>query len=424
VLIGWSANFQNATPGKPLVSFIAQADGFDLRRSIQQIFVSQTRFNPSTNTYTCTVGEGTLAVSKIGVITAAATWGKGALTDCKCGPGTGGSPSPFPPNIPVGMTMVWTANPAYAGTHGDLPFADPWWKILAIIVAVIAAIVGVIAAAAGAGAFNISVGGTFDETQPTVNCCNTKGIKGPGGYTVAGIAGTICSGAIAAACSDLEDPFYRGQTATPPAPGELTIGEQVVAKWDLPQAPAAGAPYTADIRWTYTRFTTGKTYTHSVTETMTNVHTAGPVTVTTPNTVSEDGELWVEAQFAKSGGGLFSGKDLYAFALFQTPQQDYDFFVLLSDDGVGFDKVANDGTYSGGLRLEGVRRQLLDLGEDVAGLWRVFIFAQDVNLTIPGTAPVVAAQQIGGMFVASSVVLTFDPNLPCPMKALAAITVI
>ena len=45
VLVRWDADFKNATPGKRLVSFVAKADGFDSRRSIQQIFVSQTRFD-------------------------------------------------------------------------------------------------------------------------------------------------------------------------------------------------------------------------------------------------------------------------------------------------------------------------------------------------------------------------------------------
>ena len=99
------------------------------------------------------------------------------------------------------MTLVWTPNPTYAGTHGELPFSDPWWKILAIINAI-----------------------------------------------------------IAVACSDIADPFWRGQGATPPATGELTLAERVVKKWVLPEAPNAGLPYTADISWEYQRFTTGASF--------------------------------------------------------------------------------------------------------------------------------------------------------------------
>ena len=43
MLVMWDADFQHATPGKRLVSFVAKADGYTPHRSIQQIFVSQTR---------------------------------------------------------------------------------------------------------------------------------------------------------------------------------------------------------------------------------------------------------------------------------------------------------------------------------------------------------------------------------------------
>lgn len=419
ILVGWDADFQYATPGKRLVSFVARADGFTSRRSIQQIFVSQTRFDAATNTYTCTVEEGTLTVSNLSAIAPGMEWGQGKGGHCQCPPGYG-------PWVPTGLTMAWAPNPAYSGVHGDLPFSDPWWKILAIIVAIVAAIVALVAAALGAGKANFSVGGTFEETQPSVHCCTPKGAaSGKPEFTVAGVASAIASGAIAVACSDAADPFFRGQEATPPQPGEKTVGERVVAKWSLPEAPNAGKAYPADVSWTYERFTTGNNYTFSVTETQTNVHVAGDVEIDTPNIVHAFNPLWVKAKFNKSGGaGLFAGTDLYAFALFQAPQGLF-FVVNLGDDGLGFDDKANDGIYSGGLNLETARRLLLQLEEgDVYGVWRVFVFAQDVNLTKPGTPPEIAAQHIGGFFVASAIEITFDPSLPCPLKAQASITVV
>ena len=76
-------------------------------------------------------------------------------------------------------------------------FSDPSWKVLAII-----------AAAQGAGKASFSVGGTFEETDPGVNCCSLEGAdSGAPEFTVAGVASAIASGAIAVACSDLADPF-------------------------------------------------------------------------------------------------------------------------------------------------------------------------------------------------------------------------
>ncbi|HMH14306.1 MAG TPA: choice-of-anchor X domain-containing protein [Edaphobacter sp.] len=418
ILVQWNADFQFATPGKRLVSFIAKADGFTSRRSIQQIFVSQTRFNNATNTYTCTVEEGTLTVSKISAIIQAPTWQAGSTADgskCLCPPKGG-------PWIPTGVTLDWAANPAYAGVHGDLPFSDPWWKILALIVALIAAIVAVIAAVTGHGTASAGASGTFDETQPNVHCC-TPSSGGDAGDGIAGAASAVAVAALCVALSDAADPFWRGQENTVPAAGELTTGEKVVAKWSLPVAPNAGQPYTADVKWTYTRFTTGNTYTHSVSETQTNIHVSDGVEIDTPATVHAFSPLWVKSKFHKTGADLFKGNELYAFALFRAPQGLF-FVVPLTDDGLGFDPAANDGIFAGSLDLERAYKLLLRNHQDVYGVWRVFVFAQDVNLTKPGTPPEIAAQHIGGFFVASAISITFDPSLPCPLKAQASITVV
>jgi hypothetical protein len=413
VIVSWDADFQHATPGKKLISFVAQADGFDTRRSIQTIFVSETRFDAATNSYTCTVEEGTLTASKITAIAPRNAWGRKDDRGCDCSHGDG-------PWVPTGMTLAWAPNPAYAGPHGDLPFSDPWWKVLAIIILIIAAIVAIVAAAMGAGQASFSVGGTFDETQPSVNCCSPKV---SGNFTVAGVASAIASIAAIAALSDAADPFWRGQEATPPAAGELTTGEEVVASWTLTEAPNAGRAFPVDVSWAYTRATTGGSYTHSVAETQVNEHVSDGVDVVTPDKVKLWNPLWVHATFAKAGGVPFTGIDLYAFALFRAPQGLY-FVVPMTDDGIGFDEKANDGTYSGGLDLEGAYRLLARENQDVHGLWQVYVFAQEVNQTKPGTPPEIAARHIGGFFVASAIELTFDPTLPCPMKAHGTILVV
>jgi hypothetical protein len=415
VLVTWDADFQHATPGKRLVSFVARADGFDSKRTIQQIFVSQTRFHQASNTYTCTVEEGTLTVSHVKAIVQRPQWGKEHDGKCECPPDSG-------PWVPTGMTLAWAPNPAFAGVHGELPFSDPWWKVLAIIVAIIAAIVAIVAAALGAGTASFTVNGTFDETEPSVSCC-TPEVGLPAEFTVAGVASAIAMGAVAVALSDAADPFWRGQEATPPAPGELTIGEKVVAKWSLPEAPKAGKPYTADVTWTYTRFTTGQTYEHSVTETQVNVHVSDGVQVETPTTVTAFKPLWTRAKFRRGDGSLFKGSELYAFVLFRAPGGLY-FVAPMTDDGLGFDPGAGDGTYAASLDLERAYRLLLKHRQDVRGLWRVYVFAQDVNQTKPGTPPEIAAQHIGGFFIASAISITFDPTLPCPLEAQGSITVV
>ncbi len=369
MLVKWDADFQFATPGKRLISFVEAPPASARAARSSRFFVSETRFNSSTNSYTCTVEEGTLQVSHLQGHVPDKTWGQPSpdVKECHC-------PPPFGPNVPTGLTIMWTANPAYAGTHGELPFSDPWWKILAIIIAVIAALVAIIAAALGAGKASFSVGGTFEETDPSVKCCTPKGAgSGVPEFTVAGVASAIASGAIVVACTDAADPFFHGQEATPPAVGELTVAERVVAKWSLPEAPNAGKAYSADVSWTYERFTTGATYTHAVTETVVNVHVAGEVEIETPAVVHAFDPLWLRTKFQKKEGGYFAGTDLYAFVLFQAPQGLL-FVEPLTDDGLGFDPNANDGIYAGSLDLERARRILLSQDQDVFGVWRLYVF--------------------------------------------------
>jgi hypothetical protein len=421
VLVSWAADFQAATPGKPLVSFVARADGFTSFRSIRQVFVSQTRYDSVTKTYSCTIPEGRLDITRVSVIPPAkGGWWPGDQPGGEKRPWTG-------PYVPTGLSMVWIPNPAYAGTHGELPFDDPWWKVLALIVLIVAAIVGIIAAALGAGTFNVGIKGTFEETDPGVvtSCCKPAPGGGlSGGTTVAGVAGVIASVALAVALSDSADPHWRGQEATPPAAGEFTTAEYVTAAWTFKDEPRAGQPYRTDVKWSYDRVTTGANYHYEVEEEQTNIHVTKDVKVATPATVSgHGGSLWVEATFTRPDSTVFAGPDLYTFALFQAPQGLF-FEVPLTDDGISFDSGANDGVYTGGLNLERALPVLKQAGQDVYGIWKVFVFGQDVNRVAPGTPPQIAAQTIGGFFVGSAIQITFDPNLPCPLEAQGSIKVV
>ena len=429
VLVQWKANFQYASPGKPLLSFVANANGYTSSRSIQQIFVSQTRYDESAKKWICTVPEGRLELTNLRGIKAGKGWQDGDNGGCCCKPlPRKGQPRYPGPNVPTGLSMTWIPNPPFAGQLGDLPYSDPWWKILAVLVAVIAAIVGIIAAAFGAGSFNVGVSGGFndDPNNPSVKCCTPK----PGGSlkndatTVAGVCGVICSVAIAVACSDAADPIYRGEQNTVPAAGELTVAETVDAHWKFLEPPNAGEPYKTDVKWRYERQTTGKSYTYQVAEQQTNIHVAKDVEIDTPATVASNGTLWANAKFTESDGTLYQGPELYTICFFRSPAPtNYYFQIPLLDNGLNPDATAGDGVFSAALNLELAQRYLLEAGGDVEGLWRVYVYAQEVNRTAPGTPPAVAAQTVGGNFIASAVTITFDPNLPCPLKAQATIQV-
>ena len=420
VRVSWLADFENGTPGKKLVSFIARAEGMTLARTLKQIFVSKTTRDPVTGEYTCTVEEGTLKISSLAVIGPKDKWRPCKERDEECRPTLG-------PWVPAKMSMAFYPNPAYTGLHGDLPFSDPWWKILALIVAIIAAIVAIVAAALGEGTAGTAVGGTFDETTGDVDCCTPEpgGIPGDDSLTVAGVASVIATGAVAVALSDGPDPWWRGQEATPPAAGELTTAESVDAEFEYPGgAPNAGAAYPVAVKWTYQRMTTGNTHSHSVEETQTNIHVNGGVEVEVPAVHHAFAEpLVIKARFKRENGNLFTGEDLYAFTLLRSPDDMY-FLVSLDDDGIEEDEKPNDGTYTGSIHLEEAYRHLLQHKLKLEGIWRVYVFAQDVNDATPDMLPEIAATHVGGFMVASGIKITFDPTLPCPLQAQATVNVV
>jgi hypothetical protein len=133
--------------------------------------------------------------------------------------------------------------------------------------------------------------------------------------------------------------------------------------------------------------------------------------------------LVIKARFSREDGKLFTGDSLYAFSLLRSPDNMY-FLVDLADDGIEQDEQPNDGTYTGSIHLEEVYKVLLRQKLRLEGLWRVYVFAQDVNDATPDMLPQIAAKRIGGFMVASALQITFDPTLPCPLQAQAAVTVI
>lgn len=421
IRVSWLADFEFGSPGKKIVSFIAQAAGMSMTRTIKQIFVSQTTQDPVTGEYSCTVEEGTLKVSDLQVIGPKDKWRPCSERDKECRPTQG-------PWVPSKMSMAFYPSPAYQGIHGDLPFSDPWWKILAWIVAAIAALVAIIAAAKGEGTAGTAVGGTFDETTGDIDCCTPDpgGIPGDDGMTVAGVASAIATGAVAVGLSDAADPWWRGQEATPPKKNELTTAETVDVKFDYPDdAPVAGKPYPVHVAWQYQRITSGNTYDYDVDETQTNIHVNGGVEVEVPalhHAFSHP--LVIKTRFKRESGKLFFGQDLYAFALLRSPDNGMYFLIDLLDDGISPDEKANDGTYTGSINLEAAYRILIKNKLKLEGKWTVYVFAQDVNDATPDMQPDIAAQHIGGFMVASALKISFDPTLPCPLEAQATVEVV
>jgi hypothetical protein len=271
----FSADFTKATPGETVVSLIVQQQsGSQLKsvRLLKKIFVVGLHFNSATKTFECKVPQGSLYVHIVRAITPKPpVLGGGGGTDggsgtdkccccCSGGGGSNGEPDPtigryipYPIYIKSG-TLLLVPSPTYAGVHGDLPFNDPWWKILLAIVAAILAAAGAIVAGAGGDDSTAGPEGTFEENDPSVHCCTGTGVSASTSNGIAaGLFAAAAAVATIAAASDDADWHERGQAATPPDKGALTTGEFVKFDIDYTQDPALGLPFKGKVSFNYER---------------------------------------------------------------------------------------------------------------------------------------------------------------------------
>ena len=214
-----------------------------------------------------------------------------------------------------------------------------------------------------------------------------------------------------------------GEEATPTGPGELTLSESVKAEFEYPSPPQAGKPYVVNVHWIYTRVTNIRTYTFEITETVNNIHLLDHLEVEAPKIITHfQPDFIVKARLFKDAMNLYKGDQLYVYALIVSPSK-VGFYLPLTDDGIRKDND-NDGTYTGFFDLEKAYSQLLKEKKEISGLWRVYIYAQDINDAIQSMSPMDAATHIGGFMIASATELSFDSSLPCPLKNDAIVEVI
>jgi hypothetical protein len=408
------ANFTMASPGLALVSFIVESDGFAFRRIIKKIFITRVDYHKPTKTYSVVMPQGTTRINIHRAIM--------GPRDNRCR-----DDEPFIV-LPTDLTYEWFPNPPYAGLRGPFPYEDPWWKIALAILAALFALGALLYDYFSDGSLDggmVSVSGTFEETDPSVSCCTsvTTSASSTDDWVERGLYSAAGGAATAAIASDGPDLHYRGQQATPPAAGELTLSEAVRLHIEYPVAPSPGVNYPIEGKWTYTRTTTGSGYSFGAADVRQNLHYVSSYEVDAPAVHDRrKGPLRVCARFQKPDGSFYKGNELYVSAVLVATYGAVRRFEL-HDSGMWLDEKANDSWYCGGYLFQ---RQREGHGrpqdEDRPGDWYLFVFAQDVNTVTEGTPPFDAAQTIGGFVLTSQLTLNF--NGPCQLDHDAVIHVV
>ena len=160
--VRFAANFHAASPGTAIVSLIVEADGASFRRILKKIFITRIDYHKPTKTFSVVMPQGTM---KINIHSAIVGANRGRC--CKRDRG------PFIALL-KDVTCDWIPNPPYEGTRGPFPYEDPWWKIALVILAALLLAGALLWDYFSDGQLDggfVSVSGTFDETDQSVECC-------------------------------------------------------------------------------------------------------------------------------------------------------------------------------------------------------------------------------------------------------------
>lgn len=410
-LLQWEVTFKGALPGKKILE--VESGGMSISIEGKEFFwdgfttavyfLSSTRYDGTSNQYFCTVPEGSLGVTFNNSLQSPSTRPLGELT--------------LPPvQFPQRFTAVLTP------TDLGIPFQDPWWKIVAWIIAALAGIGALIAAKEGSGAAQVGISGHGHDNPVDYEwCVPDPAAFGKDNYlTPAGILSTIANAAILVGLSDTIDPWERGRQAAGLAAGEQPLSEVLEVELFYPDEMVAGMEFSVGARWTYrATLNTGRVTALSVDETQPNSHLV-TWEFDAPTEALASKPILVKLRGTKPSGEVFVSDELYGFALFITPDGQHSFRVPLLDDGGRFDAAASDGWYTAGLLIE---EQMAHTDFDPYGEWRVQFIVQDVNDATPDMPPTMAATHVGGALLMAPISASQTNGSACTVAEIIRVLV-
>jgi len=410
-LLQWEVTFRGASPGKKSlrIEFGGMSIGEGGKESFwdgyteARYFLASTTFDEATGEYRCEVPEGSLSMVFENSLQAPPTRPHGAEGEVP--------PIQFPQRFKAVLTPGGLA----------IPFDDPWWKVVAWIIAAIAALGAIVEAKEGNGAAVVGIGGHgHDNPGDYVWCVPDPTALGKDNYmTPAGALSAIANGAMLVGLADDADPWERGRIAANLQANESPITERVSVELDYPAEMRAGSPFNVGARWTYEgKFNTGRVAVHSVDEVQPNVHLA-QWEIDAPKETLHSKPIIVSIRGTKAGGDFYRSDELYAFAIFISPDE-HSFRVPLLDDGGRFDSVASDGWFTGAIVIEELigRAPFNPIGE-----WRVQFVVQDVNGATADMPPKEAAQHIGGALLMAPISASQTNGAACTAAEIIRIIV-
>ena len=402
-LVRWKAVFTGCTPGKKAlnIEFGAQIDwarlggGFDgfIRRNI---FVCRTTKDEASGLYICEVPEGHMRL-KLKRRSYTGSWkvidysNDGQAKEIKV--------------PPFGIVEAFTGSiVSKPGAEDLIPFQDPWWKVVAWIIAAIAAIAAVIAAKEGKGTASIGVSGDFsDGDDPQANWCIPDPAEHPDWINLAGVLSIISTAAIRIGMMDEMDPIQKGRNIYPSFPGDPRMIENLEASITTPKRLAAGEEWRVPIEWTYSATKlSGQVSVERRHEVGFSEVVARNVRIDVPAEVRLYLPIVANVYLEDRKGIPLAGDAIFGHVNFISPGGRI-YKVALENRDFTSRKALAPGNFQAGVHTEAVAGQI---GADATrGKWRVEFYAQLVNDATEDLSPFEAAKRVGGDFLLAPISL-------------------
>ncbi|UOB17488.1 hypothetical protein [Abyssalbus ytuae] len=420
ILQSWEVDISTAPSGTHYVSFIVE-NPEGRQRIIKKIFVTKISFNSANHTFLAETPEGKIAVRyrEITEVNKNKCCKKERIKDNDDLTYTnffenlsytfslGNKKVELCPIffLPLDLETGWVPNPPYEGQYSDLPFNDPWWKVvIAIIAFLLLVAAAIVEATSGSGSITATAGCT---STPSGVCGSGSGSSPIAAALVAGAA--VVAGI--AVYSDKRDLHRIGQDKTMPDKGEFTIRENMSSKIKYIDNIEFGKPFTVRVDWKYERVTRDingieKSYFHSEVTQNQNVHLLSKYVIDAPDIVRtyKKESFTVKASFYDEKNELYYGKQLFVKCFLVHAESEKTIDFVLQDNGKNSDKIKNDGTYTGSYFFK----------KNEGGRWKIYVVAQDVNNADENMTPEEAAQIIGGIVLTNQLSISFSGG-SCPL---------
>jgi hypothetical protein len=207
---------------------------------------------------------------------------------------------------------------------------------------------------------------------------------------------------------DIEDPWIRGQIATPVGNQVQTLSEVVSLQLSYLDDLEAGRPFGMRVDWIYQRFTSIGRFSHFVNEVVQSPAVASWQVIAPPIVNSSLSEALIVARVFDAQGAAFTANHVLCSITAIGPDGFSRIFKMSPSGTVATEFIVQ-------LPIGAMAGILAEEGRSAVGKWRLYLTAQSVNQALDNMPPMVAKNYIGGAMLASPAILTLQSGF-CPHR--------